>query len=461
MGESSAARRASEISQKLESVVQNAPLARVEVRTEDGSPTLWLIQGNAEQYLLTVTQADAELDIPQKRAEAWAEAIHSGLREMQVELQSSTQGKLTSALGVVVLALFLQLVLLRLWYWLQRRLARMAAPASDVEQPDGHPSRLLNVALKVCLTLLLAGLWTSALLGAANLFPQTRALSNQLRDNLIGALTQPLIPIGDGFSIVSFVVLAGLLTSLVIGAGGLTDVLRSRFLRALGISTGIQEAIAAVFQYGCIALGVIVLLQIWGIDLSSLAILASALGVGIGFGFQDIAKNLGSGLVLVFERPIQVGDFVEVGGYAGTIEKLGARSIRIRTLSGLTIFVPNSRFLEKEVTNWSHQQNPASIKLPVSVAHGSDLDAVKASLLEATNGQHSILKSPQPQVFFTGFGATSLDFALLVWISQPQLQMRIKSELNFKIDAAFRLRNIQLQPPQPEAQGRTEPTPPI
>jgi potassium-dependent mechanosensitive channel len=394
-----------------------------------------------------VTQADAELETPQARAAVWKKAIQTGLKETRTELRSGIRGQLALALGILTLALVLQFALVRLWQMIRHSLEMLMGPpaqAGEGETVPEHPAKLLNFALKIGLLLILSALWTAASLWAANLFPQTRALSNQLSDNILGTLTQPLIPIGAGFSIVSFVMLAGLLTSLVIGAGVLTDLLRSRFLGVLGISTGIQEAIAVVFKYGFITLGVIILLQIWGIDLSSLAILASALGVGIGFGFQDIAKNLGSGLVLVFERPIQVGDFVEVGGYTGTIETLGARSIRIRTLDDLTVFVPNSRFLEEEVTNWSHQRTPSRIKIPVSVIHGSDLEAVKEALIEVTEDQKAILKSPKPQVLFSGFGASSLDFVLLVWISRPQLQMRIKSDLNFKIDAVFRRRHIEI-----------------
>ncbi len=108
-----------------------------------------------------------------------------------------------------------------------------------------------------------------------------------------------------------------------------------------------------------------VLLQVWGFDLSSLTILASAISVAIGFGFQDIAKNFGSGLVLLFERPIQVGDFVEVNQYMGTVEYIGPRSTLIRTLDQISIIVPNSRFLENEVINWSHQNPISRLHVPV------------------------------------------------------------------------------------------------
>ena len=443
----SAERRAAEITQKFDQLDITDSVPTVEVRQEEGSPTLWLQQGDTELYLMTVTSLDATPSSPDKVADIWAENLRTGLKETHRELTSGTEERLVSALGILGITLGVQFLLVRLWRWGRQRLIQLMGSSPDPDKDEDH-HQLLNLTLKILLLSILGWLWISALLYAANLFPITRELSNALRDRITETLTAPLIPIGDGYSLLSCVLLAILLVATIIAAGALTDLLRSRFLNALGISIGIQEAIAIVFKYCFITLGFVIALQLWGIDLSSLAIFASALSVGIGFGLQDIAKNLGSGLVLVFERPIQVGDFVEVGDYIGTIEKLSARSTRIRTMDDLTVFVPNSRFLEEEVTNWSHHRTPSRIKIPVGVAYGSDLEAVKEALLEATEDQKTVLKAPKPQVLFMGFGDSSLDFVLMVWIARPQLHVRIKSELNFKIDAAFRARNIEIPFPQ-------------
>jgi potassium-dependent mechanosensitive channel len=189
-------------------------------------------------------------------------------------------------------------------------------------------------------------------------------------------------------------------------------------------------------------------LQIWGLDISSLAILVSALGVGIGFGLQDIAKNFGSGLVLVFERPIQVGDFIEVGEFQGTVERIGARSTLIRTLDQISIIVPNSRFLEQEVINWSHDNPVSRIHLPVGVAYGSDIEAVRSALLESARNHPKILSTPQPQVFFKGFGDSSLDLELLVWTAEPSKQVLIKSDLYFRMEALLRQKQVEIPFPQ-------------
>jgi small-conductance mechanosensitive channel len=177
--------------------------------------------------------------------------------------------------------------------------------------------------------------------------------------------------------------------------------------------------------------------------------------VGIGFGLQDIAKNFGSGLVLVFERPIQVGDFVEVGTFQGTVERIGARSTIIRTLDQLSIIVPNSRFLEEEVINWNHDNPISRLHLPVHIAYGSDVELVRSLLLEAAKGQSGILSTPKPQVFLQGFGDNGLDLELLVWIAEPSKYVILKSELYFRLEALLRQHQIEIPFPQRDLRLRT------
>ncbi|CDN12599.1 Potassium efflux system KefA protein / Small-conductance mechanosensitive channel [Richelia intracellularis] len=250
------------------------------------------------------------------------------------------------------------------------------------------------------------------------------------------------------YSVVDILILVGLFLGLIILSGAATNLLRSRVLPVLRISLGIQEAIAVICRYALIGIGSVILLQVWGVDLSPLAILARALGVGIGFGFQDIAKNFGSGIVLLFERPIQVGDFVEVGQYMGNVEHIGSRSVVIITLYRVSIIVPNSRFLETEVINWSHQSPVSRIHIPVGVAYGSDIEKVKLALLDAANAHKDVLKSPTFQVFFQGFGDSALNFELLVWINNPSHQPAIKSEVYFLIAASMEKYQIEIPFPQ-------------
>jgi small-conductance mechanosensitive channel len=260
-----------------------------------------------------------------------------------------------------------------------------------------------------------------------------------------------MVPLGDkSYSLVQIIFLIGLFIGLLIVAKTLKKVLRSRVLHMTGMSRGSQETIAQIANYTLILIGTLVLLQVWGLDLSSLTIFASVLGVGIGLGLQGIAKDFVSGLVIIFERPIQVGDFVEVAGKVGTVERISVRSTEIMTLDQVAIFVPNSRFLESEVINWSYPSPLSRLKISVRVAYGSNLSAVKDALVDAANEHPDILSEPAPQVWFTGFGQSSLMLNLLVWITQPRKQFQIKSDLYFRIDEILRDRHVEIPFPQRE-----------
>jgi small-conductance mechanosensitive channel len=171
---------------------------------------------------------------------------------------------------------------------------------------------------------------------------------------------------------------------------------------------------------------------------------------------QDITKNLISGVVLLFEKPIQTGDFVELGDLCGTVQGIRLRSTVIRTIDHIAIIVPNSEFLDRQVVNWSHHDSVSRLRLSVGVAYGSDTQRVRRSLLEAARQCAQVLSVPAPEVQFTGFGDSSLDFLLLVWIRDPGDQFTVTSDLNFAIDARFRLAGIQIPFPQRDVHLRGE-----
>lgn len=280
-------------------------------------------------------------------------------------------------------------------------------------------------------------------------FNLSRQLSYQITSILISTFTSSILTLGSkSYTVVDLLILVALLAGWVILAGTLTNLFRSRVLSFAGIDRGAQEAIAILTRYSLIAIGTLVVLQVWGLDISSLTILASALGLGIGLGLQNIAKNFSSGLVLVFERPIQVGDFVEVGELKGTVEQIGGRSTEIRTLDHVSIIVPNSHFLEMEVINWSHGNPISRLHLPVGVAYCSDPQAVRAALLEAARNHPDVLKTPPPYVLFTGFGDSALNFELLIWTAEPNKQFLLKSELFFQIYEVLAERKIEIPFPQ-------------
>ena len=307
----------------------------------------------------------------------------------------------------------------------------------------------LDLFFTVILSIARISVWVAAILYIADLFPDSRAISQQIRDVLISSFNAPILTIGkSSYSIINLSILGALLFGLILLVRAFIDIFKDRVLSIAGLNRGAQEAITVIVQYTLIFIGTLVLLQIWGLDLSSLTILASALSIGLGIGLQNIAKNFGSGLILVFERPIQVGDFIEVGDLNGTVERIGARSTEIRTLDRVSIIVPNSRFLDSEVINWSHGNPISRLHLPLGVAYGSDPQQVRTVLIEAASAHPKVLASPAPSLLFKGFGDSSLDFELLIWTAEPDKQFLLKSDLYFLIYEVLNQNQIEIPFPQ-------------
>lgn len=438
--------RADQINFQLKAVVQSLEPPAVSVEERNQVPTILV----NDRYLLTVTQRDVEPGSnPDEQARAWAEQIKTLVGQAQAERSAQfTQNALLNSAGILLVAIALHWGLGQLWRLFLRNLLQMFRSVGHERDHPDQPSAL-DLLLKLTLAIARTGLWVATALYITNLFPLTRRWSYRITNSLIASFTSPILTLGQrAYSITDLLILMGLLLGLVAFASFVTNLLRSRILQVTRINQGAQEAVTIITKYTLIFVGTIVLLQVWGLDLSSLAILASALGVGIGFGFQDIAKNFGSGLVLIFERPIQVGDFIEVSDYKGTVERIGARSTVIRTLDRISIIVPNSRFLETEVINWSHRNSISRLHLPVGVAYGSNTSTVKAALLDAAKDHPDVLTVPPPRVFFIGFGSNSLDFELLVWIAEPSKQYLFKSDLYFRIEAMLRQHQIEVPFPQ-------------
>ncbi len=195
--------------------------------------------------------------------------------------------------------------------------------------------------------------------------------------------------------------------------------------------------------------GIVLGIQSAGLDLSTLAVFGGAVGIGLGFGLQNIAKNFASGLVLLIERPIKVGDRVEVGELVGDVTHIGGRGTWIRTNDNVVMIVPNSEFVEQRVTNWTANDRQIRIHVPVGVSYDSDPEVVARILIETALANTHVLKSPSPDVIFTGFGESSLDFALRAWtITQVRTPPVLRSQLYYAIFAAFRSEGITIPFPQ-------------
>ncbi|MGB3199473.1 MAG: mechanosensitive ion channel domain-containing protein [Nodosilinea sp.] len=406
-----------------------------------------------DRYIMTVTNADVQVgkaDTLQAQADQWVAAIDTALTQARADRQDGFLSEaLARSLAALAAALALHWLAGWLWQrWLRPFLDRFAVSPNDADSCEHEPTGL-RLFFRLTLFLVRCTVVIAALVYIANLFPFTRRISYRVNQSLREGLFDRSLLLGDrSYSLLGLLLLLAVLLGVVIMASALTNVMRSRVLRATGISVAAQEAIAVITKYTLILLGTVVILQLWGIDLSSLALIASGLGIGVGLGLQGIVKDFVSGLVLVFERPVQVGDFVDFGDVSGTVSRIGSRSTAIRTLDHVSIIVPNSRFLESEVINWSHDNPVSRIRLPVGVSYSADPQQVKVALLEACKKNQEILSAPTPQVFFLGFGDSALNFELLVWIAQPSRQFVIKSDLYFAIEASLHYYEIEVPFPQ-------------
>jgi small-conductance mechanosensitive channel len=201
-----------------------------------------------------------------------------------------------------------------------------------------------------------------------------------------------------------------------------------------GVDVGLREALGAITRYGVISLGTLVILQAAGINLTSLNVLVGALGVGLGFGLQNITSNFFSGLILLLERPIRIGDRVEIAGAVGEVRDIAARATTLVTDEHLAIIVPNSQFISERVINWSRPNTLTAYVLTFHVSYDSDPDLVRRVLaLAAANHKH-VLPSPAPEVEFVQVGERGLQFRLQVW-SREDLKTAgaLKSDLNFEV----------------------------
>ena len=217
------------------------------------------------------------------------------------------------------------------------------------------------------------------------------------------------------------------------------------------IDPGLRYTIARLLKYVVIVVGLLLgLKQAFAVDLTSIAVLFTALSVGIGFGLQYIAADIASGFILLFERPIRIGDRVTIGEDEGDVQSINLRTTIVLTNDRVAIIVPNSKLVSDRVVNWSYGDPRARIAIPIGVAYNADIQLVTDTLIEATKEVPSVLSDPAPRVQFLNFGEYSLDFRLLVWTNQPRRHVQLRSDLNYRIAQLFRERSITIPYPTRE-----------
>ncbi|MDJ0514707.1 MAG: mechanosensitive ion channel [Trichodesmium sp. MO_231.B1] len=252
--------------------------------------------------------------------------------------------------------------------------------------------------------------------------------------NLNQMFTTPLLFIGDTYISLSLLFELGIYLIVVLLLGRLfKNLLKKVFLVKLGIDKANREAISTIFSYGLSTLGIIVILQTQGFNVSSLAVLAGGLGVGIGLGFQNITKNFISGLNVLIERPIKIGDFIELENDLGFVEEIGLRSTRVRTLRDSHVIIPNGMLIEGKIHNLSYDNFQGRIEVDIFVSDDSDPVLVTEVVLMSAYMEPAVLREPPPKVLFLGFQDNAFKFQLWVWVNEIYNEPIYMSSLRFII----------------------------
>lgn len=277
------------------------------------------------------------------------------------------------------------------------------------------------------------------------------SIGSEVLQRVLRILNTPLIKQEGQFSVsvmsifllVVVLIVAALISRVVRG------ILEKRVLpRFHHIDAGMRYTLLRVVHYLIITIGVVYSFKLgFAIDLTSIAVLFGFLSVGIGFGLQYIASDIASGFILLFERPVRVGDRLKIGDIEGRVEVISLRSTRMVTNDDVTVVIPNSELTKNNIINWSYC-NRVRIRIPAGVAYGSDVDKVTDALIEAARLADKVMKDPPPKVHLKKFGDSSIDFELLVWIEMAHNHAQIRSDINYAIERIFRRERIEIPFPQ-------------
>ncbi len=268
--------------------------------------------------------------------------------------------------------------------------------------------------------------------------------------------------LGSGFILAGFNVTPGFIFTVifvfyaaVLASKGIQALLLSRVLPRYGAEKGVQLSIARLVHYAILTLGFLIMLRVLGFQLNQLTLLGGALGVGIGFGLQAIVNNFASGLILLFERPIKVGDTIQIGTEFGEVKNMGLRATVIQTFDNAEIVVPNSDLITGQVTNWTLAERKIRIRVAIGVAYGTEVAKVLEILLGCAKENPMVLDTPAPSAFFLAFGASSLDFELRVWTQDFLDKTQVLSNLNQDIESEFATNEIEIPFPQTDLHLRS------
>jgi small-conductance mechanosensitive channel len=344
-----------------------------------------------------------------------------------------TSSTLASGLAALFLYLLAALGGILLRWWASRPDPRLVSVRTHGPELIAGGTRLMVAAA--------ATGWAFVTL---HLFTLAQAVSDWLHETLshrfvFGALD---LSLGD---VVAF--LLGLAAAVVV-ARAVSFLLAEEVLPRTAIPRGRASAIVTIVRYLLLAAGFVAAVAMSGFELNRLTLLVSAFGVGVGFGLQNVISNFVAGLILILERPIELGDVVELGSLTGTVRRIGIRSSVVRTFDGASVIVPNSNLISDQVVNWTHSDKLRRIEIRVGAAYGTAPDRVLELLRGAAAGHPKVLHHPPPNPLFVGFGDSSLDFSLRFWTADFDDWMIVQSDVLAAVEAALRGAGIEIPFPQ-------------
>ena len=278
--------------------------------------------------------------------------------------------------------------------------------------------------------------------------------------NILEGATRGLLKLGfnlgsQRMSVGLLIVTAGILYGSFVASWIIQKILMDETLVRRQMEKGVRHSIGRLIHYFLILIGFLLAISTLGFDVTKFTIMLSALGVGIGFGLQGVVNNFVSGLILLFERPVRVGDTVEIGGKWAEIKRIGLRATTVQTLDQADVIIPNADLVTNQVTNWTLTNRRVRLAIPVGAAYGSDVPLVMETLVACAKDHERLAAFPPPQVLFLNFGESSLDFELRVWVLDADFRLKVQSELHQEIDRRFREAKIEIAFPQQDLHLRS------
>lgn len=279
---------------------------------------------------------------------------------------------------------------------------------------------------------------------------QIRDRFAQLFDSIKAFLQKDLFQIGgSSFDIASILYFTFSIVAVIFLSTFVKNLLVKKILTRYNMNIGVRQSVGTIVRYSILFLGLFIIIQSTGIDLSTLGLLAGALGVGIGFGLQNITNNFISGIIIMFERPVKIGDRIEVGDIVGNVVNISGRATTIITNDNIAVIIPNSEFIGSKVINWSLNERNIRLNIPVSISYKEDPAKVKILLLDLVKNIPGVLQNPKPDVLFDKFDESNIKLNLRVWTSDFSDSPNVlKSHLYYAVFAKFRENKIEISLPQ-------------